>query len=336
MAIGDPQAPFDTFLEVLRHRGVIDAAGHLAPHTHLVSLGDHFDFGGPGDRDQATRDGVRIVEWLASHPAEQVTLLLGNHDLARVCELSGFSDDEFYAARTEAEVLYRSGAALGDFLTRYPAVPDAECVARDFSCFSVAQRTLVTRLLRERRFRLAAAFEGCLFVHAGLTAPYLRLLKVAPTAPAEVIARALNAFLDERVDAWREGPLNLEPLHVAGHSHTGEGRGLLYHRPADPQRDTEPGRFTPVPSRRYDPRALPLNLQQVIGHISDAKCRELMPGWAIDDASPGAIRSLHIEGSTVRYRTGVQPGAQLIFCDGAMGRIAPSAYQVFTVAKPQV
>ena len=67
IAIGDPQAPFVTFLGVLQHHRLLGADGRLRADVHLVSMGDHFDFGKPDVREQATADGEAILRWLADH-----------------------------------------------------------------------------------------------------------------------------------------------------------------------------------------------------------------------------------------------------------------------------
>ncbi len=328
VAIGDPQAPFDTFLQILKLNDLLTPALRLRDTVHLVSLGDHFDFGAASMREAAAADGQRILEWLASHGEDQVTLIMGNHDVARVCELAPFSDETFIEARAFAEQIYKSGGEERELLQRYPSVPDAECLARDFSCFTVSQRDLVTRLLKERRLRLAAAFGDSLCIHAGITVPEMRGVGLAPTASAKETASALNAFLDARVSQWSSGALNLEPLHVAGSAAKGEGVGLLFHRPADPASDSQAERFSAPPARRYAPQQLPTGFVQVIGHIGDTKCRELMPNWCIADAEPGALRSLKNTATSCTYRTGLQPGAALIFCDGAMVKVKPEVYRL--------
>src|SRR6476646_5773627 len=76
-AIGDPQAPFETFLALLDRRGLLGADGRLVPDAALVSIGDHFDWGKRSDRDRAAEGGSLLVAWLAAHPADQVTMILG-------------------------------------------------------------------------------------------------------------------------------------------------------------------------------------------------------------------------------------------------------------------
>lgn len=332
VAMGDPQAPFATVLAILARHGLLGADGRLRANVQLVSMGDHFDWGPPERRAEATADALALLRWLAAHPPEQVVLLAGNHDLARVGELAPFSSDEaFAAARAHADVVYRRGAVdeAGQqaFLARVPHVPDAEALARDFSCYSVEQQHLVAELLRAGRFRLAFAHAGLLLVHAGVTRDDLAALGVAPTT-AEAAAAALNAFLEARVAAWAGGPLDLAPLHQPGAAATGVARGILFHRPAHPS--GEPHAFAGPPRRRFDPRHLPAEFPQAIGHIRDAKCRTLLGPWC-DAAEPhdGPVRSLRLDGPAPTYQRGAAPDARLYFLDGGMLHAPVEDYELF-------
>jgi hypothetical protein len=332
LAIGDPQAPFATVLEVLDRARLLGDHGMLRDDVHLVSIGDHFDFGPVSGRERATADAVALLAWFSAHPPEQLTLLLGNHDLARVGELAHFVDDEaFLAARAKADALYRHGdpdlAAQPAFLEAYPFLPDVESISRDLSCFALEQRRLVEELLRTRRFRLATHHADLLLVHAGVTLDDLAGIG-APTDSARAVAEALNGFLDSRLEAWAGGVLDLAPFHQPGAAKTGSGRGALYHRPTDPA-IAAPGDFEGPPRRRFDPRQLPAGFTQVIGHIRDKKCRELMPGWSEPTAAgDGPLRSLAIDGDAVRYVAGVAPGARLIFIDGGLLHTSAERYQL--------
>jgi hypothetical protein len=137
VAIGDPQAPFEKFLEILDVHGLLGDHGRIREDVQLVGMGDYFDWGVAADRTRATEGGLRLLAWLAAHPADQVLLLLGNHDLGRVCELHGFDEDTFLRAREEADRAYRGGDTDPDleerFLQRFPQLPSAEILARDFS-----------------------------------------------------------------------------------------------------------------------------------------------------------------------------------------------------------
>jgi hypothetical protein len=328
VAIGDPQASFETFIRVLDGHGLLDDDGALANDVHLVSMGDHFDYGKPELRDQATIAGTAILTWLASHPHDQVTILLGNHDLARVCELFPFSDQSFILAHAEARALYESKASADAFLRKYPSLPDPECLARDYSCFAASQRELVTRLLRSRRLRLAAHHRNVLLVHAGVTADDFALAGIDATDAATACA-GLNRFLDERLDTWGNGPLDLSPLHQVGTPTRGEGRGVLYHRPCDPSTQP-PSRLEGPPRRRFDPRSLPAAFPQAIGHIRDNKCRELMPHWSAPGAAvDGPLRSLAVDGDHVTYSVGCRADARLFFTDSGMSHTHPDRYELF-------
>lgn len=315
VAMGDPQAPFDTVLAVLKHHRLLDGQDRLRDDVQLVSMGDHFDWGTPDQRSRATHDAVALLTWLASHPPEQVVLVAGNHDLARVFELAPFSTDADFEAAYEAAVrVYRHGADEAAFLARHPHVPDAEAVARDFSCFSVGQRTLVERLLAARRLVLAHEHRGLLLVHAGVTVDDFERIGGVPSNAAEA-AQALNAA-------------EVAKLHQPGSAATGIARGVLFQRPAfpvvgDPQ-------FSGPLRRRYDPRRLPSGFPQAIGHIRDKKCHEILGRW-VKDVAPldGPIRSLRISGDDVEYARGTFDDARLYFLDGGMNHTAPESYELF-------
>lgn len=329
--MGDPQAPFSTVLGVLEAHRLLRSDGRLRDDVQLVSMGDHFDWGRPTERAQATADGVKFLSWLAAHPPEQTVIIAGNHDLARVCELAPFTTDEaFELAFAHASAAYRGGdvdeAAERAFLEKYDHVPDAECLARDFSCFSTEQQRLVTELLRTGRLVLAHEHGGLLLVHAGVTSADLALIGATPSTAADA-ARALNAFLAERVQRWSGGRLELGPLHQPGSATRGVARGALFHRPAFPRPDPQ---FDGPPRRRFDPRGLPSAFPQAIGHIRDKKARELLGEWA-DGAAPvdGPIRSLRIDAGAVRYQSGVLDDARLYFLDCGMSHTRPERYELF-------
>jgi hypothetical protein len=327
VAVGDPQAPLPKFLAILDHNGLLGDDGRLRPEVGLVSIGDHFDWGGAAERQQATEEGTQLLSWLAAHPPNQVQLLLGNHDLVRVGELSGFSDDDYAAARHEAERCGTTRQAHEAFTRAYPTLANPAVISRDFSCFEVKQRELLARLLKRRRARLALApARDLLLVHAGVTQDELSQLQVSPH-DAVVIAERLNRFLDERVSTWNgKSPLDLSPLHEHGSAKRGEGRGMLFHRPANPSLSREVSRA----ARRFDPRRLPWDITQVIGHSTDKKCRELLGDWA-DSPTPvlGAVRGLRLGAGRVEYRAHCEDGDQLVFLDGSMQHAAVNEYQLF-------
>jgi hypothetical protein len=93
VAVGDPQASFETYLRVLDRHDLLGEDGRLRPDVALLSAGDHFDY--EGDLATVQEDGHRLLGWLAGHPARQVVILAGNHDLCRVVELAGVTDDRF-------------------------------------------------------------------------------------------------------------------------------------------------------------------------------------------------------------------------------------------------
>lgn len=337
VAIGDPQASFTRFLEVLEHHGLLARNGRLRPDVQLVSVGDHFDWGRREDREEAARGALQMLAWLASHPADQAVVLLGNHDLGRVGELADFTDERFTAAQAEADHAYVNGHADGarerDFLSRWPQVPTAELVARDFSNFRAEQRDWVAHLLKVRRMRTAyAAGEDLLVLHAGVTREDLGVvgLPEARWSEASAVADALNGAVDAAVEAWTGGPLVVPGLHQPGNAHYGEGTGIFYHRPSVLAEDVERTRGTP--RRRFDPRRLPLGLTQVVGHTRDKRSRELL-GLPAGAAQDGVIRHLVTDGTHLTYAYGAPPRhpdkAVLVFTDGGMREAPVEAYELF-------
>lgn len=337
VAIGDPQADFSRFLAILDHRGLLGADGWLKPEVQLVSVGDHFDYGKQAEREAAAQSALRLVAWLAAHPADQVIILAGNHDLGRVGELADFTDATFAQAQAEADRLYdgedTDEAREREFLARYPQVPTVELVSRDFGNFREVQRAWVTHLLRQRRLRVAyAAGPELLVLHAGVTREDLATVGLSEDrhADARAVAEALNRALDAAVDGWKAGRFTLPGLHHPGSADYGEGRGIFYHRPS--LRPDEAERTRVTPRRRFDPRRLPLGLTQVLGHTRDKRSRELLclPGEVRD----GVLRHLATDGGRIAYahgtpsKTGVGEGV-LIFTDGGMRECPTEAYELF-------
>jgi hypothetical protein len=351
VAIGDPQSTTDRWFGALAAHGLLGTDGWLRPEVRLVAMGDYFDYHVP-ERDRARVEGVLILGWLAAHAPAQVTLVAGNHDVARVMEFADVDDDEFRTAAEAATAVIalprgQRTAAAAEFARRFPAIPTPGYAARDFNAFTVEQRELVQRLLLADRFVLAttASVRGtpALLTHAGVTHRELDLLCLrdhhaaitlpAPTRPhlppppppssaapgARTIAAALNDRLAAAIravsGAWRSGAaaaLSLEPLHAAGRDGQ-EGGGLLYHRPADPERPgADPDwEHAPRAPRRYDPRtALPRGLTQVIGHTGHRKACHELARWIAPgtDPAPGGVRTLRVAlDGTVTYARGVEP-----------------------------
>ncbi len=351
LAIGDPQAPLATFLEILDRNDLLGADGRLHPEVFLASLGDHFDWGAAGQRTQGAASAVELLSWLGSHPADQVLLLAGNHDLARVGELAGFDDARFAEAHDEATVLRRTpmsdpgrAGRRERFLARHPGLPSVGVAARDWAQFEARQRGLVRSLMRAGRFRAAwAAAPDLLLVHGAVTPDDLAPLGVSGNRlrEANTVADAIQRVFTVAVAALEDGaPLDLEPLYVIGSAARGESRGIFVQRPADPDLG-ERALFAGPPRRRFDPRALAPGLAQLCGHIRDQKCRELMPAWSDPGpAQDGPLRHLWTNGRAVRYARGLPDAAAragqaageaalLHFADGGMNHVAPGLYELF-------
>ncbi len=335
VAVGDPQAPLGKFLQILDRHSLLGADGRLAAHVMLVSMGDHFDWGERADR--TGRSDTELLAWLAAHPADQVVLILGNHDLARVGELARFDDASFREAQVEADTAYwdkQPERAEVEFRARW-GVPSWEMVARDFAAFRVEQRTLVAALLQTERFRAAhAAATDLLLCHAGVTHDELQAVGVpaAASTDAEAVAHALNEALAAAVRDWKSGPLAIPSLHRPGDA-SAEGGGMFYHRPARVEGEVR----SELLRRRFDARRLPAGLIQAVGHVRHKKCRELLgvstPASAPVESSNGPLRHLRVRGDEIAYAVGVPPetvhdAATLLFLDGAMAQARIEDYEL--------
>jgi hypothetical protein len=336
LVMGDPQAPFEKVLAVLDGHGLLGEDGRLRPEVALCSIGDHFDYGDE-PASVVERSGRLLLAWLAAHPADQVTLIIGNHDLARVGELATFDDERFRRAHEAAAQVGEDDEREASFVRNFPELPSSEVARRDFNGFSVAQRELVTHLLRSRRFHAAVARGRILLLHAGVT---LGDLEEAGGSAAQLdSAQAIAAFLDARLrDAFaswsgRE-PFVVPGLHSPGNAENGEGGGIFYHRPCQPERVESSSLSGPF-RRRFDPRRLPPGVTQVIGHIRDDKCRKLLGEWAVGRAAnDGELRHLIADREHVRYAAGLPEDAdderaRMIFTDGGMNNTEASAYELF-------
>jgi len=332
-ALGDPQASFERVLCVLESNDLLTGEGGLRADVGLVSMGDHFDFHPPDGRDVAWagEQGLLVLAWLAAHPPDQVAILLGNHDSSRVQELAFETDESFAQAQQAAAAIHSadgdSAARLTDaFHEKFPHIPTPGIADRDYSAFSVAQRQAVQSLLVANRMCLALAAElqdgtPALLTHAGVTCRELEHLSMpdqrAPSTLASALNRRLADATSEAGKKWSRGEhcaLDLSPLHVAGIARR-EGHGLMYHRPADPDRGGGANReweFAATGARRFTPRSLPRGLVQVAGHVGHSRCLREMPHWLDATATErkrGGLRTLTFDGTEVRYRMGTEPGA---------------------------
>ena len=140
-AMGDPQAPEATLRAILARHGAL-AGDRLAADVALISIGDHFDYD-RRDPDTAGDNGLAFLGWLASHPADQVHLLLGNHDAARVMELAAISDARFRAARALAAALDGAPDADARFAAAFPELPTPGLAGRDYASFSTDRKSVV-------------------------------------------------------------------------------------------------------------------------------------------------------------------------------------------------
>lgn len=320
VAIGDPQTSTSRLFGALDHHGMLGDDGWLADDVRVISMGDHFDYFVP-ERAQGRIEGVLVLGWLAAHPREQVTLIAGNHDLSRVMELVSIDDARFLAAGDMARSIFdgpkaEREARTREFFALYPELATTGYAGRDYNAFTVEQRALVQRLLLAGRFDLARVEQArgvdALFTHAGVTRREVEMLGVAPDvhAIAAALQQRFTGAIAAVADDWRAGkptPLSLAPLHVQGADGL-EGGGLLYHRPADPDRhraDPE-WELDPHAPRRFDPRTLP-PITQVVGHTGHSKAWKEMSRWRERDMTGdrGGLRTLSVTAGEVCYRRGI-------------------------------
>jgi Calcineurin-like phosphoesterase len=335
VAIGDLQASSQRIFEVLAYHDLLDAEGRIRGDVQLLSVGDHFDYGtrAGGLLGQARRDGHDVLAYLAAHHPEQVVILFGNHDAARVMELAGASDERFeeavplvaelVALRATDPEAYR--ARLADYVARFPELPAPEQVHRDYSAFSSGQRKLVQEMLMAGRIRLAGTArlptgELVLATHAGVTMREVAMLGVSSITAAELapaLTRRLEAAVAAVAPAWQRGELaalSLAPLHLPcaigreGMPELPEGGGLLYHRPSDPDRPGVDRQWAAAPGRprRFHPRSLPAGVLQLVGHTGHPKCVEELARWTESSMreEPCGRRSLRVRGDDIRYQLG--------------------------------
>lgn len=356
-AMGDLQCSFSQFLEVLESRSLLTGDTRLKPGVRLVTVGDYFDY-----HDKLTdsvavtcKDGFNILNWLASHDSSQITILLGNHDIARVQELVSMSNERFKAARDLALTLNSSQSAMSDedFFAKYPEIPNPLIVERDFSSYGEVQRDLLIQLLLDQRVQLASAEnwrgQAILLNHAGVSIRELTILGCSESRDANEIAALLNSALEDGVNRVREAwlarefvPLDLEPLHVSGISRQ-EGGGLLYHRPSNPDFYTDAWAYDKVRPRRYLPKNLPKGLIQGVGHTNHKKCRKELGDWVVGEAKERDcfdLRTLSVTAANeVSYRRGLPNevpslGATLLMLDGAINDCAPESYPLLELDEP--
>ncbi len=337
LVLGDLQAPLATLLHVLRHHDALDG-DHLRDDVHLVSIGDYVDYG--HDPAQAAHEGEAVLDWVAAQAPERITILLGNHDVARVMEFSGWTDDRFAAAR----------AALLEG-RHVPDAPTRNLVTRDCAAYTEGQARRIRALIRDGRMRLATTVNDAdgrplLVTHAGVTRRELSLLVQAgrladdDQSDAIAVADALQSFFtDQAARSGPSTPLDLTPLYIPA-SEGREAGGLLYHRPANDDRAARPDadlawEFDPDRPRRYAPHALPRGLSQVCGHTPHRRAwRELIGFHEGDEGAPGVVRTL-VVGDAPRYTNRrlppAAPGeAHVYYIDADLAKTPPSEVRLFT------
>lgn len=329
-AVGDPQTDLPKLLATFRHHDLLEG-DRLRDDVGLVSMGDHFDFGKPklGENRDFAEKGPDVLEWFAWHPPEQVRMLVGNHDLARVQELASFSDDDFAEARLLAS------EKREDELRRRFGLPSG-LVWRDFSSFSTSQRARVQQLLTEGRLECALVGKlggrECLLSHAGVTRRERELLGLDEGIPLVDLVTELREWFAARVHtaatAWNRGDdvaLDLTPLHLPGMA-SEEAGGWFAARPANPNRpeiEYPDWEWNPSRPRRFAPHDLLPGVLQVVGHTGGHKLREELQPWVGEDLGElHEIHSLEIGRDGPLYRKGFDSGVPtaLVFTDMKIDR----------------
>jgi len=200
--MGDPQAPFERVLEVLRAHDLLDDADRLRADRGLVSMGDHFDFPPREGQTlaQASQDGTNTLSWLAAHPPGQVVILFGNHDAARVMELAWETDASFAEARRMAR------EAPGAFHEAFPRIPTPAIAEREVELLGVG--TEPSKLASALARHLGQAVER---VRASWERGELRALDLRPLHEAGTTGVEGGGLLYHRASLrgeadWRPGP----------------------------------------------------------------------------------------------------------------------------------
>jgi hypothetical protein len=81
---------------------------------------------------------------------------------------------------------------------------------------------------------------------------------------------------------------------------------------------------------------------QVVGHVSDPKCRSLLGPWVEGrPAAPGELRHLETDGDRVAYRAGAPASlraregeARLVLIDGGLARAAVERVDLLPIPAP--
>jgi hypothetical protein len=363
-AVGDPQTSALKFFEILHHHGLLAHTGWLRSDCGLIVCGDYFDFKPrPEDpsfdtlkkkREWMGNQGLMILKWLTTHPLDHIVVLIGNHDVARVCELDAFDDERFdkaYDLGVELLSDVREGRlhqeeAQRVFYEAYPRLVSPRIALEYFPAFQARQKEFLRRLLQLRRVQITAhgSIRGrkpVLITHAGITTQTLTHLQLKHSTAPEHICLEMNRFFFNKaalsLQGWRLGrssPLDLKPL-VLPTTREQVGGGVLSHRPIDPNTCRDPKLLRGLTPARYDPRDLPHGLTQIIGHVGHEKCVEAMPRW-LDNKNThkklGNIRTLQIHKDKVHYNycfvANQQIDTSIFMIDGLMQKCMSQDYEI--------
>lgn len=297
VVLGDPQAPLDHLMNILAEQNLLSATGWLRPTVQVVCVGDYVDYGS-GDPEQAGLDGVAFLAWLAAHDPQQAVLLIGNHDIERVCSLAVATPTTMDAARRAADELKAlpdrptRRSFLQDWIGAHPSFPPM-VAARDYESWHPEQAPQYRRLLADGRLQMAvvATVAGmdapALITHAGVTRTWL--VTHGLSADPDTIATRLNLDLATAVDvvraSWEAGCL--VPLvfrHHAAWEPMQPSSGLLVHRPRSDPRDDRHHNHLGLDEPIF-PRSLPVaeflvpGLVQVVGHTRTNRLPQMVGTW---------------------------------------------------------
>jgi hypothetical protein len=205
IAVGDLNASFDALRDILRGTGLIDRRCRwVGRTTELIQLGDIFNRGG------GARESLELLLSLrreARAAGGRVTLLLGNHEAMVALRNEAYCTEEEYLSfatrREQREWPLRVERQLTRLARQYPKHGPISPIHPRLEAWKVGHvpgRAALRRALGKRghlgrevrRFPIAVARGGIVFVHAGITARWAR-------RGLACINRCLH-------DAWAESP----------------------------------------------------------------------------------------------------------------------------------
>ena len=188
VAVGDLNGAADALVEILLGTGLLNRAGRWAGgRAHLIQVGDVFN------RGDGAKDALELLLRLRGEAAKaggQVTVLLGNHEVMTVLGHEAYCTEgeylQFAGARERERWPLQVDRAMRRLLSEYPPggpIPPLKPRLDLWTIENVPGKAAMRRALGPkgklgraiRSFPLAVREAGCVFVHAGVTAPWARL-----------------------------------------------------------------------------------------------------------------------------------------------------------------